>query len=492
MSTVQSIPRAASAQILIIDDDVWLAGTIESLLSAAGYRCTVENDPRTGLARLEREHPDLVVTDFKMPGMTGLELIADVRSRDADLPLILMTSFSSVENAIEALRHGATDYIIKPFNNDDFLHSVERALTEHRIKRDNRLLQRRLSRVSGQRKVLAGSSPPMRRLFGLIERVAKSDASVLIQGQSGTGKELVARAIHDASPRAQGPFVAINCGAIPADLLESELFGHTKGAFTGASAAREGLLQEADGGTLLLDEISELALGLQVKLLRVLQERQARAVGSNVTFSFDVRFLATSNRELSQQVKAGLFREDLYYRLNVINLHVPPLIERGDDVLELAERFMQAFARRMNKRISGMSPDFVDALKAHHWPGNVRELENLIERAVILAEDAQLSCRDTFDLLVWPGPDDQEDFAALSSEQDDLVDQEVASQERALSLAADRVGKPLSVEDYIRHVLETYQDRHTEIELARMLGIGRKALWVRRRKWGLLRSGKAG
>jgi transcriptional regulator with PAS, ATPase and Fis domain len=294
-------------------------------------------------------------------------------------------------------------------------------------------------------------------------KVAASDANVLIQGESGTGKELVAQAIHNASPRAERPFVPINCGAIPSELLESELFGHTKGAYTGAVTASEGLIREAHGGTLFLDEISELAPVLQVKVLRVIQDKQVRPLGSRHVYHTDVRILAATNRDLKQAMEQGQFRADLYYRLNVIGIHVPPLRERGNDVEILARHFIELLSRRLGKRITGMAEDLGDFLHAYHWPGNVRELENLIERAVILADSEILSCQD----LVEAAP------PGIKNALDPFT-----------TMALERA---LTIEKYIEEFVRRYQQHYSESELATMLGIGRKALWVRRNRWGLQR-----
>ena len=311
----------------------------------------------------------------------------------------------------------------------------------------------------------------MKRVLDLVARVAPSDAPVLILGESGTGKELVARAIHESSQRANGPFVAINCGAIPADLVESELFGHARGAYTGATNSSEGLVREANGGTLLLDEIAELPLPLQVKLLRVIQEREVRPVGGNRVHQIDVRFLAATNKSLRGEVDEGNFREDLFYRLNVINIELPPLRERGDDVELLARRFIEHNSRKLGKSITGIGEDLGQFLRTYAWPGNVRELENLMERAIILADSDILTARHVMD----PGG----------------LGKQLSPSERTGSEGLTYPDKPLSVEDYIRESIMRYQDDHSEIELARMLGVGRKALWARRRKWGLFRNNKS-
>ena len=407
---------------------------------------------------------DLVITDLRLPDGSGMSVIASLHNTQPALPIILMTSYSSLDTAIEALRNGAIDYVIKPFHNDALLFAIERALNERRMQRENAVLKRTV-KSEFRRNDIIGRSAGIKRVFELIEKVAPTDASVLIQGESGTGKELVAQALHYSSHRAERPFVPINCAAIPPDLLESELFGHAKGAYTGAVATTEGLIREAHGGTLFLDEISELAPALQVKLLRVIQERQVRPLGSTRIFHTDVRFVAASNRDLNIATERGQFRADLFYRLNVINIHVPPLRERAEDIELLAEHFVAEHSRRLGKRISALSTDLKQLLKAYRWPGNVRELENVVERAVILADDATLSARDFTDLAM---------FASTHSSEAEA--------------AADTLATPLSIEDYIAQFVKRYQDRYTEQELAAMLGIGRKALWVRRNRWGLFRA----
>ena len=384
-------------------------------------------------------------------------VIRSLQSARADLPMILMTSYSSVDSAVEALRQGAVDYIIKPFNNDEFIYSVERALTERRMRKENALLRKNLKKVYSAKKII-GESAGIKRVLDLIRRVAPSDANVLIQGESGTGKELVAQAIHYESGRRDGPFVPVNCGAIPAELMESELFGHAKGAYTGATSGTEGLIREAQGGTLFLDEISELPISMQVKLMRVLQEREVRPVGGKDVYRVDVRFLAASNKDLKKAMAKGEFREDVFYRLNVIDILVPPLRERDKDVEILAKYFIEIYSKKSGKCISATSKAFSEFLTGYHWPGNVRELQNLVERAVILADSEILCCSNMTDAS--------------------------PAQPRS-PMAAEPINSPLSIEAYIRHIVERYQATHGELEIARMLGIGRKALWVRRRRWRL-------
>ncbi|MBY0269562.1 MAG: sigma-54 dependent transcriptional regulator [Burkholderiales bacterium] len=465
MNTVQGLRHE---RILVVEDDPGVGETVRLLLSAASYHVELVSRGAEGLLRAVSGDFDLLVTDLRLPDQDGLSIIRGVRETGIDLPMILMTSFSSIDTAIEALRSGAVDYIIKPFSNDDFLHAVERALAERRVRRENALLKRSLKKAVGAAKII-GESAGIKNVYSLIAKVAPSDASILIQGESGTGKELVAQAIHYASPRSEGPFVPINCGAIPAELLESELFGHTKGAYTGAVTASEGLLREAHGGTMFLDEISELAPALQVKLLRVIQEKQVRPLGSKNVYRTDVRFLAASNRDLKQAMEDNTFRADLYYRLNVINISVPPLRERGNDVDILARHFVEQHSRRLGKRITGLSDELQQFLRSYHWPGNVRELENLIERAVILADSDVLTSQD---------------FSDISK-----METKTGS---AGDFSEDAIGRSLSIEKYIEEFVRRYQHAYSESELAAMLGIGRKALWVRRNRWGLKRSGSRG
>jgi DNA-binding NtrC family response regulator len=428
-------------RVLLIDDDPGVSEVIGLLLEREGYAVERAGTLKQGLARVEAGELDLVVTDLKLPDGTGLDAIGAIRGRDAALPIIMITSYSSMESAIAALRAGAVDYIIKPFDNDEFLHSVARALKERRITRENLLLRRRL-KSAYEARTLLGDSPEIRRAGELVRKVAASDANVLIAGESGTGKELLALGIHFASPRAEHPFVPIDCGAMPRETLEAELFGQ----------ARSGA-----GGTLFLDDVSELPAPLQAKLARVLEEKAVHPL--------DVRFVAATRRDLTVATERGQFRRDLYYRLSVISIRLPPLRERGGDALLLAEHFARHYARRLGKRIDGFDAEFSAFLQNYPWPGNVRELENLMERAVILAEEPRLTGRDLAEVA-----------PALP-----MV--------RAAAPLPDGA-RPLAIEEYIREVIERFQDLHSETELARMLGIGRKALWMRRRQWGLKRTRK--
>ena len=455
-------------RILIIDDDRGVGEAIQLLLETEGYQTLFVDDAEKGIKEGTASDYDLVVTDLRLGQASGLDVIRALKGVREDVSIILMTSFSSLESAVEALRCGAVDYIIKPFNNDDFLYSVQRALKEKKTKRENVLLKRSLKKVYAGTKIL-GQSNGIKKVLALIGRIAPSSASVLIQGESGTGKELVAQAIHFESLNHEGPFVPVNCGAIPADLIESELFGHTKGAYTGATSETEGLVREANGGTLFLDEIAELPMHLQVKLLRVLQDREVRPVGGKQSYRVNMRVVAASNKDLKKLMEKGEFRDDLFYRLNVININVPPLRERDKDIDILARYFIDHYSSKMSKRIRGTSKDFSEFLYSYHWPGNVRELQNLIERAVILTDSEILTCGDMLDVVPT--------VSVPPSQRHESENRGPGVQDSTLS-----------IEEYIRQVVSRYQDTHSEIEIAQMLGIGRKALWIRRRRWGLSRS----
>ncbi len=348
----------------------------------------VAGDGAQAIDRLAGEPFDLVISDLKMPGIGGLELLAHVRQNQPGLPLIVITAHGTVDSAVEALKLGAHDYITKPFDHTELRAAVDKALRVERASR--RSVQEDPARDGKGRFDLIGVTPSMQRVYGLVEKVADSPTTVLLVGESGTGKELVARALHAHSGRRAAPFVSVNCGAIPENLFESELFGYEKGAFTGAVTSKPGRFELADGGTLLLDEIGELPRDMQVKLLRALQERKIERVGGIRPVSVDVRVVAATNVDLAAAVAAGRFREDLYYRLNVIQIRLPPLRERREDIPLLVEHFLARFNERLGKRVTGVDPDAMAALMAWSWPGNIRELENVVERGVLLSDGAEL------------------------------------------------------------------------------------------------------
>jgi DNA-binding NtrC family response regulator len=366
--------------ILLIDDDDSLRRVMEFSLTEAGYMVQTAASGEEGLMLFERGFFDAVITDITMPGISGMEVLAKIRERDEGLPVIVITAYGTIESAVEAMKQGAFDYITKPFNRDELRLTLVKALRMRRLEKENVELRAEITdryRFDS----IVGSSEKTRDVLDMAGRVAASDASVLITGESGTGKELLAKGIHYNSPRADGPFVAVNCAAIPEHLIESELFGHVRGAFTGAVKDKEGKFELAASGTLFLDEIGDLRVDLQAKILRVLQERQVDRVGGKHPVSVDVRIIAATNKDIERAVKEGAFREDLYYRLSVITLHMPPLRERRDDIPMLVQHFLKKFNRDSDVRID---PEALTMLTAYGWPGNVRELENSIERASVL------------------------------------------------------------------------------------------------------------
>ena len=376
-----------SENILIVEDEELMRSILRQLVEGEGYRTFTADSSETAFEIFAANRIDLTLTDIKMAGRDGLQLLDQLKSADAEAIVIIMTAFSTVDTAIAALRKGAYDYITKPFVNEDLLQTIRNALAHRRLFQENRTLRRELKRQKSASELI-GESEALKQVFELIEKVASTSASVLIQGESGTGKELVARAIHAESGRADGPFLAVNCGALSESLLESELFGHVKGSFTGAVTDKTGLFRSASGGTLFLDEIGEMPSSLQVKLLRALQEREVTPVGSSTAIPFDARIIAATNRRLENEVAEHRFREDLYYRLNVVEIDVPSLRERPGDIELLVEHFVAGFARAQGRIVRPVSPAAMEALKNHSWPGNIRELEHVIERAMILSEDS--------------------------------------------------------------------------------------------------------
>ncbi|MBI2469177.1 MAG: sigma-54-dependent Fis family transcriptional regulator [Candidatus Rokubacteria bacterium] len=380
-------------RILIADDEPAQLELVGGFLGKRGFEVSLAPGGREGLRRFGREPFDLVLTDQKMPDLSGLELLEAVRAQNPETPVIVMTAHGTIETAVAAIKAGATDYLTKPLNLDELLHRVQQVRERQHLVSENRELRQALRerhRVAG----IIGESGRMQEVLSLVGRVASSDATVLIRGESGTGKELIAKAIHYASPRAAGPLVRVNCAALPENLLESELFGHEKGAFTGAVASRKGRFEVADGGSLFLDEIGDLPLHLQVKLLRVLQEREIERVGSSRPIPVDVRMLAATHRDLEALVRAGQFRDDLYYRINVVTVSLPPLRERREDIPLLVDHFLSTFAAKNGKAIRGLTREARDALLRYDYPGNVRELENLVERAVVLTRDDVIGLGD--------------------------------------------------------------------------------------------------
>ncbi|MBI2155609.1 MAG: sigma-54-dependent Fis family transcriptional regulator [Candidatus Rokubacteria bacterium] len=383
-------------RVLVVDDEPDMVENCARILKRAGLQCLTATDPRRALALVETERPDLLLTDVKMPGMDGMELLRRAREVDPALPVVLITAFATIESAVAAIKDGAFDYLPKNFSVEQLRVAVERGLRQRELQIENRNLRDQLQGTLGFENIL-GRSPAMARVFELVRKAARSEANILVLGESGTGKELIARAIHANSPRAAQPFVPVDCASLPEQLLESELFGHEKGAFTGAVKGKRGLMEVADRGTLFLDEIAEMPVVLQVKLLRALQERQLRRVGGTATIDVDARVVSATNRDLRAAVAKGQFREELYYRVNVIEIPLPPLRDRAGDVRLLAHAFLKRYG---GERVRAFEEAALETLEAWAWPGNVRELQNVVERACALADGDRVGRQDLPDYLV--------------------------------------------------------------------------------------------
>ncbi|WP_456412253.1 sigma-54-dependent transcriptional regulator [Thiolapillus sp.] len=441
-------------KILIIEDEQVIRNAVKKLLVRNGYAVDTAESVEEALGGYDPGNYQLLIVDIRLPGKPGTEMIALA----GGVPVLIMTSYASVRSAVDAMKQGAADYIAKPFDHEELLLVIKRLLRQHRDARTTRALKSDLAQaypVTG----MIGDCPAMLKVRNEIKKVAPTDASVLILGESGTGKELVARAIHEQSNRSKAPFITVNCAAIPESLVESELFGHTKGAFTGAEKARTGMIQAADGGTLFLDEIGELPVGAQARLLRVLQDGEMRKIGSDQLQQVDIRLLAATNRNLKQMVQENSFRSDLYFRLQVVEINLPALRERETDILSLSHELLRQTCKQLNRPLLTLPDTALDAIRSYHWPGNVRELKNAIERAVILADGNEIS---TELLGIEPGNSGNQPTA------DDL-----------------------SLEDYFKRYVLTHQAEMTETELAKRLGISRKTLWERRQKLGIPRTGGA-
>jgi two-component system NtrC family response regulator len=444
--------------ILVVDDEGAQLELVGGFLRKRGFEVALAPDGQEALARVRREPFDLVLTDQKMPGLSGLQLLEAVRALNPETPVIIMTAYGTIETAVAAIRAGATDYLTKPLDLDELLHRVHQTRERQRLLTENRDLRQALHerhRVEG----IIGESGRMQEVLSLVRRVAPSDATVLIRGESGTGKELIAKAIHYASSRASGPLVRVNCAALPENLLESELFGHEKGAFTGAIASRKGRFELADGGSLFLDEIGDLPLHLQIKLLRVLQEREIERVGSSQAMPVNVRVLAATHRDLEALVRAGQFRDDLYYRINVVTISLPSLRDRREDLTLLIDHFLTTFAAKNGKRIRGLTREAREALLRYDYPGNVRELENLIERAVVLTRDDVIGLADLPLSLVDPsvsGPETRDErslTAAVEGLERRMIREALAWAGGVQTRAAERLGIS---ERVLRYKLKKY------------------------------------
>ncbi len=450
--------------VLVVDDEQNMQAVMRMVLEEAGYQVLAAETAEAALPYLQKPNLDVILTDLKMPGMGGEEFVRSCRRELPRVPIIIITAHGTIRWAVKSIHDGAADYLTKPFEPEQLEIAVHNAVKLRDILRENERLKAAVGESRGRR--LVGESPASQRLLDEIRRVAPYKTNVLISGESGTGKELVARMIHELSPRQNGPWVAINCSAIPRDLLESELFGYVKGAFTGASQNRSGRLEQAQGGTMFLDEIGELDPALQAKLLRVVQEREYSPLGSDEVRAVDVRFLAASNRDLKALVAQGKFREDLFYRLDVYSIMVPPLRERREDVPLLAQTFLKELAAEMNKRVTGIAPGALEILMRYSWPGNIRELRNCLERAV-------LSCKG-------------ETVAAADLPQTLLTSQDAAT---AKAPAWDGNGSDLDewLAEVERRAIQQAlaQTNGVQAQAARLLGVSERSLWHRIKKLGI-------
>ena len=460
------------SHILVVEDEPIIRSALRRLLERNHYQVSEAGAVHEAVEQYDLNTFDLIISDLRLPGEPGTALI----QRALNTPVLIMTSYASLRSAVDSMKLGAVDYIAKPFEHDEMLQTVARIIETSQQSRRSAPSQPALDNNADSNREMGiiGASAAMLTLFKRIRKVAPTMSTVLIQGESGTGKELVARALHEQSPRAQAPMISVNCAAIPETLIESELFGHEKGAFTGAVAGRTGLVEAAHGGTLFLDEIGELPLEAQARLLRVLQESEIRRVGSVQSQKVDVRLVAATHRDLKALAHQGLFREDLYYRLNVIELRLPPLRERGEDVMLIAEALLARIGGNMNLPSLHFTPEAVNAIRQYRWPGNVRELENAIERAAILCDEDEISTE-----LLGIEPD-------LGQERSSYATTALESMRTPESVSTEPA-ENLSLEDYFQHFVLEHQEQMTETQLANKLGISRKCLWERRQRLGIPR-----
>jgi two-component system, NtrC family, response regulator AtoC len=457
-------------RILVVDDEESMRDVLGKILSAEGYRVSRAGNGREALGLLSRERFDFLLCDIRMPEMGGLELLREITARKVPGTVIMMSAFGTVESAVEAMKLGAYDYVSKPFMADEILLTLRKAREMDSLRRENEILRKEVEKVFRKEDLLYASRS-MEEVVGLVEKVKDYDATVLVTGESGTGKELVARMLHYGGRRKSRPFVAVNCGAIPETLLESELFGHRKGAFTEARSDRAGLIEEAQGGTLLLDEVGELPLALQTKLLRFLQEGELRRLGDTEVRKVNVRVVAATAKDLEEEVSSGRFRQDLFYRLNVIRIHVPPLRERREDIPLLAQHFLSGFCRRFGKPEIRFSPEAMESLSAHDWRGNVRELENLAERCILLGGEGEISRGELFSHWKAGGAGEGRDAPRL------LLQVHVSLEKPDLRAA---------LRDLERQLIRMALDRTggSRPKAAELLGISHPALLYKAREYG--------
>ncbi|MDX1456522.1 MAG: sigma-54 dependent transcriptional regulator [Marinobacter sp.] len=457
-------------RILIVEDEEIIRSALRKLLQHAGYDVADAGSVDEAEREQDLQQFDLIISDLRLPGAPGTELI----NRAPNTPVLIMTSYASLRSAVDSMKLGAVEYIAKPFDHDEMLAAVETILRQHAADAETQTTtEEGTISAADPSSIMYGECEAMQQVFLLIRKVAPTETTVLVNGESGTGKELAARALHLLSPRASRPLISVNCAAIPESLIESELFGHEKGSFTGAVSARTGLIEAADGGSLFLDEIGELPAEAQARLLRVLQEGEIRKVGSTQSRKVDVRMIAATHRNLKAMTRTGEFREDLYYRLNVMQIRIPPLRDRQGDILGLARKFLKRQSEKMGKPNLNLSPEAMRVLQRHRWPGNVRELENAIERACILC-DGEFITPAMLDLDV-EGEDVNIPHSLVEGDNEPNKPQDADS------------SNDLSLEDYFQHFVLENQDRMSETELAQKLGISRKSLWERRQRLGIPR-----
>lgn len=444
-------------RLLIVEDEETLAESLKRVFMREGYEVETAVSAEQALSIVNERYFDLIIADIILPGLTGIDLLRKTRVYNPDQIVIIITANASLETAIEALRAGAYDYVMKPIIHEEIKRIVKHALKERSLRSENLILKKQIEeRYDFER--IVGRSKAITSLIDEVKKIANAKSNILILGETGTGKELFARAIHYNSYRKENPFIPINCSAIPENLLESELFGYVKGAFTGATASKRGLFEEADGGTVFLDEIGDLGLPLQSKLLRVIDDREIRPIGGVHSKRIDIRIIAATNRDIGEAVKKGEFREDLFYRINVVTLKIPALRERREDILMLARHFLGKYSNEIGKPVRYIDDRAMKLLHDYDWPGNVRELQNIIERAVLITESNTI-----------------------------LPEHLPEGLKTGSSFITESINRALSIEDYTREFIIRYQSLYTEQKLADMLGISRKALWEKRKRWGLLR-----
>ncbi len=443
-----------SKSILIVEDEETLRESMKRIFAKEGYSVDAAESAEQGLDLLEGNVYDVIISDIILPGMDGIEMLGRVRELIPDQIFIVVTAYASLDTSVKALRAGAYDYIMKPIIHEEIKQIVRNALRQKSLQSENVLLRREIEKVCDFSSII-GESQALKSILNEVRKVTDTRSSVLLLGETGTGKELFARVIHHNSSRCQMPFVPINCSAIPENLLETELFGHVRGAFTGAVASKKGILEEAEGGTVFLDEIGDMSLALQAKLLRVIEDQVIRPVGGTKGNKVDIRFVTATNKDLRSAVKQGTFREDLFYRINVIMLQIPPLRERKEDIRSLTRYYLGKYSSDMGKQLKEISDEAMDIMMRYEWAGNVRELQNVIERAILICDGTVI------------GPEHLPGGVLPSAEQDQVFD------------------KKLSIEDYTKTFIQKYQSEFNEQQLAELLGITRKSLWEKRKKWGI-------